>query len=141
MSKIRSSYFLSENSLRYIDEYKEKNNLSSKAVALDNIIMEHEKNTKFRVNDTAKLMSLEIGKVLKEDIDKFKVSARETDKNVQILIEMINGFFIKSSIGEIVTTTGIVSMKKESPGYQIAKDEVKKRIHKNKIRKSDSVNE
>ena len=49
MTKIRSSYFLSKESLEYITEYKEKNNLSSKAIALEQIISEHEKNSKIKI--------------------------------------------------------------------------------------------
>lgn len=136
MTKIRSSYFLSKESLEYIEEYKEKNNLSSKAIALEQIISEHEKNSKIKIKDTAKLMGSEIGKVLEDDIKKFKNSARETDKNVQILIEMLNGFLLKNENNIIATTTGLASMKKESVPYQIAKEEVAKRIHRNKVKKS-----
>ena len=136
MTKIRSSYFLSKESLEYIAEYKEKNNLSSKAIALEQIISEHEKNSKIKIKDTAKLMGSEIGKVLEDDIKKFKNSARETDKNVQILIEMLNGFLLKNENNIIATTTGLASMKKESVPYQIAKEEVAKRIHRNKVKKS-----
>lgn len=136
MTKIRSSYFLSKESLEYIAEYKEKNNLSSKAIALEQIIYEHEKNSKIKIKDTAKLMGNEIGKVLEDDIKKFKNSARETDKNVQIIIEMLNGFLLKNENNVIATTTGLASMKKECVPYQIAKEEVSKRIHRNKIKKS-----
>lgn len=136
MTKIRSSYFLSKESLEYIEEYKEKNNLSSKAIALEQIISEHEKNSKIKIKDTAKLMGSEIGKVLEDDIKKFKNSARETDKNVQVLIEMLNGFLLKNENNIIATTTGLASMKKESVPYQIAKEEVAKRIHRNKVKKS-----
>ena len=136
MTKIRSSYFLSKESLEYIEEYKKKNNLSSKAIALEQIISEHEKNSKIKIKDTAKLMGNEIGKVLEDDIKKFKNSARETDKNVQVLIEMLNGFLLKNENNIIATTTGLASMKKESVPYQIAKEEVAKRIHRNKVKKS-----
>nr|WP_278678509.1 hypothetical protein [Clostridium paraputrificum] len=136
MTKIRSSYFLSKESLEYIEEYKKKNNLSSKAIALEQIISEHEKNSKIKIKDTAKLMGNEIGKVLEDDIKKFKNSVRETDKNVQVLIEMLNGFLLKNENNVIATTTGLASMKKESVPYQIAKEEVSKRIHRNKIKKS-----
>lgn len=136
MTKIRSSYFLSKESLEYIEEYKKKNNLSSKAIALEQIISEHERNSKIKIKDTAKLMGNEIGKALEDDIKKFKNSARETDKNVQVLIEMLNGFLLKNENNIIATTTGLASMKKESVPYQIAKEEVAKRIHRNKVKKS-----
>ena len=84
----------------------------------------------------------EIGKVLKDDVSKFKVSARETDKNVQVLIEMLNGFFIKSNVGDIVTTTGLATgVAIESSGFKIAKEEISKRLHRNRIVKVSEINE
>ena len=87
-------------------------------------------------------MAKEIGKVLKDDVDKFKVSARETDKNVQILIEMLNGYLIKEGTSDIVTTSGLTTeFAMESPALKIAKEEVKKRLHRNKIMKANKINE
>lgn len=136
MSKISKHFTISEDSLNYLKKVKQDKKLSSISLAMEMIIEEHEKNSKIKIKDTAKLMGSEIGKVLEDDIKKFKNSARETDKNVQILIEMLNGFLLKNENNIIATTTGLASMKKECVPYQIAKEEVSKRIHRNKIKKS-----
>lgn len=136
MSKISKHFTISEDSLNYLKKVKQDKKLSSISLAMEMIIEEHEKNSKIKIKDTAKLMGSEIGKVLEDDIKKFKNSARETDKNVQILIEMLNGFLLKNENNVIATTTGLASMKKECVPYQIAKEEVSKRIHRNKIKKS-----
>lgn len=136
MSKISKHFTISEDSLNYLKKVKQDKKLSSISLAMEMIIEEHEKNSKIKIKDTAKLMGNEIGKVLEDDIKKFKNSARETDKNVQILIEMLNGFLLKNENNVIATTTGLASMKKECVPYQIAKEEVSKRIHRNKIKKS-----
>lgn len=142
MSKIRNHFIIDEDTLNYLKKVKKENNLSSVSLALEMVVTEHEKRSKIKTEDTAKLMAKEIGKVLKDDVNKFKLSAKETDKNVQILIELLNGFLIKSGTGAIVTTTGLTTdIAMESPALQIAKDEVKKRIHRNKIMKASKVNE
>ena len=136
MSKISKHFTISEDSLNYLKKVKQDKKLSSISLAMEMIIEEHEKNSKIKIKDTAKLMGNEIGKVLEDDIKKFKNSVRETDKNVQVLIEMLNGFLLKNENNIIATTTGLASMKKESVPYQIAKEEVAKRIHRNKVKKS-----
>lgn len=148
MSKVSRGYSVSDKTHNYLKKVKEKNNLSSLSLALERVVTEHEKSSKINVEETAKLMSKEIGKVLKDDIVKFKVSARESDKNMQILIEMFNGYLIKAGTGAIVTTTGLATeLSMESPAFKIAKEEVKKRIHRNKIKKfnrikkEDNINE
>ena len=142
MSKITRHFTIGEDTLNYLKKVKKENNLSSVSLALEMVVTEHEKRSRIKTEDTAKLMAKEIGKVLKDDVNKFKLSAKETDKNVQILIELLNGFLIKSGTGAIVTTTGLTTdIAMESPALQIAKDEVKKRIHRNKIMKASKVNE
>ena len=142
MSKVRNHFTIDEDILYYLKKVKKENNLSSISLALEMVVTEHEKRSKIKTEDTAKLMAREIGKVLKDDINKFKVSARETDRNVQILIEMLNGYLIKTGTGTIVTTTGLsTDVAMESPALKIAKEEVKKRLHRNRIIKASEINE
>ena len=142
MSKITRHFTIAEGTLDYLKKVKNENNLSSVSLALEMVVSEHEKRSRIKTEDTAKLMAKEIGKVLKDDVDKFKVSSREIDKNVQILIEMLNGYLVKSGISDIVTTTGLTTeFAMESPALKIAKEEVKKRLHRNKIMKANKINE
>ena len=142
MSKVRNHFTIDEDILDYLKKVKKENNLSSISLALELIVTEHEKRSRIKTEDTAKLMAREIGKVLKDDINTFKVSARETDRNVQILIEMLNGYLIKTGTGAIVTTTGLsTDVAMESPALKISKEEVKKRLHRNRIIKASEINE
>lgn len=142
MNKLRRAYCVSKDVEDYLKKVKEENSLSSLSLCLELVVREHEKKSRVKVEDTAKFMAKEIGKVLKDDVSKFKVSARETDKNVQVLIEMLNGFFIKSNVGDIVTTTGLsTGVAVESPGFKIAKKEISKRLHRNRIVKVSEINE
>ncbi|MCR1952907.1 hypothetical protein NSA50_18045 [Clostridium sp. DSM 100503] len=142
MTKLRKGYCVNNEVHEYLMKIKKENNLSSVSLALEMVVKEHEKRSRIKTEDTAKLMAKEIGKVLRDDISKFKLSASETDKNVQILIEMINGHLIKEGIGKIVTTTGLTTeISMESPALKIAKEEVKKRLYRNKIMKENKINE
>lgn len=142
MSKISKHFTIDEKAIEYLKKVKEENSLSSLSLALELVVREHKKKSRVKVEDTAKFMAKEIGKVLKDDVSKFKVSARETDKNVQVLIEMLNGFFIKSNVGDIVTTTGLATgVAIESSGFKIAKEEINKRLHRNRIVKANKTNE
>ncbi|WP_404988791.1 hypothetical protein [Clostridium culturomicium] len=142
MSKLRKGYCVSEEIHNYLKKVKKENNLSSVSLALELVVTEHERRSRIKTEDTAKLMAREIGKVMKEDMIKFKASARETDKNVQVLIEMLNGYLIKEGTGQIVTTTGLTTeISMESLALKISKEEVKKRLHRNRIMKASKVNE
>lgn len=139
--KIRSSYSLSEKSIEYIEEYKANNAISSKALALDKIIKEHKSKSNVSIEITAKLIANEISKIFKDDVNKSKISSRETDKNVQIMLEMMNGYMLQEFKKEIATTTGLTTLKAISPAYRIAKEEVEKKIHKRRIKRIDDINE
>lgn len=142
MSKISKHFSIDEDILNYLKKIKKENNLSSVSLALELVVTEHERRSRIKTEDTAKLMAREIGKVMKEDMIKFKTSARETDKNVQVLIEMLNGYLIKEGNSPIVTTTGLTTeISMESTALKISKEEVKKRLHRNRIMKASKVNE
>lgn len=142
MSKISKHFSIDEDILNYLKKIKKENNLSSVSLALELVVTEHERRSRIKTEDTAKLMAREIGKVMKEDIIKFTTSARETDKNVQVLIEMLNGYLIKEGNNPIVTTTGLTTeISMESTALKISKEEVKKRLHRNRIMKASEVNE
>ena len=66
-----------------------------------------------------------------------KLGINNIDRNTQIMIEMLNGYYLKQMVGKIVTTTGeTTEVARKSEALEIAEAEVKKRIHKAKIRKS-----
>lgn len=83
---------------------KEKNNLKYNSEALDLIIREHRANSDMSTEILIRLIGDRISENLKYDLRGIKKSSNETDKNTQILIELLNGFFVKQGYTTLPTT-------------------------------------
>ncbi|MDB2104840.1 MULTISPECIES: hypothetical protein [Clostridium] len=119
----RKIYMLSQKNIDYIEEVKEKNNLKYNSEALDLIIREHRKNSDITTEAMIKLIAKEVSNQIKIDVKGIKKSSNETDRNTQILLELINGFFVISKYGRLATTDDILS-----PALTNATEIVDKRI-------------
>lgn len=134
----KSGYTISDDVIEYIKKYKEKNKYSSQSKALEKIIEDHkEYNTVTRGKEIEALADNLCKKVI-EGLQGMKLGVDNSDRNTQILLEMLNGYFIKERIGKIVTTTGFTTeFARKSEALEIAESEVKKRIHRAKVIKSN----
>jgi len=104
MARIRKEYKMTEKNVEYIEEVKEKNNLKYSSEALDLIIREHRQNSDITTEAMIKIIAKEVADQIKGD----NVS-NDTDRNTQILIEMINGFFVISDYRRLATTEDIIA--------------------------------
>ena len=102
-------YWVTEKNIEYIEEVKEKNNLKYNSEALDLIIREHRQNSDITTEAMIKLIANEVSEKIKFDIRGIKKSSNDTDINTQILLEMINGFFVISDYGRLATTDDIIA--------------------------------
>ena len=105
----RKIYMLSKKNLEYIEEVKEKNNLKYNSEALDLIIREHRQNSDITTEAMIKLIAKEVSEQIKLDFKGIKKASNDTDRNTQILLEMINGFFVISEYGRLATTEDIIA--------------------------------
>lgn len=105
----RKIYMLSQKNLEYIEEVKEKNNLKYNSEALDLIIREHRQNSDITTEAMIKLIAKEVSEQIKLDLKGIKKASNDTDRNTQILIEMINGFFVISEYGRLATTEDVIA--------------------------------
>ena len=87
---------MSSQSVEYIAEVKEKNHLGSQAAALEQIISEHKQNPKNK--ELINMMADEIEARFKDVLTGIRLSSRFSDKNVQILLEMMNTLFIERGL-------------------------------------------
>ena len=60
-------------------------------------------------------------------------SMSSADRNTQIVMEMLNGFFIKNNVGFIATSDVF-----KAEGLELAEEAVRKRISKSRVRKLDN---
>jgi len=103
MARIRKEYKMTEKNVEYIEEVKEKNNLKYSSEALDLIIREHRQNSDITTEAMIKIIQI------KFDMKEIKKSSNDTDRNTQILLELINGFFVISEYGRLATTEDIIA--------------------------------
>ena len=116
-------YWVTEKNIEYIEEVKEKNNLKYNSEALDLIIREHRQNSDITTEAMIKIIAKEVSEQIKFDIKGIKKSSNDTDRNIQILLELINGLFVISEYGRLATTEDIIA-----PALTNATDIVDKRI-------------
>ena len=109
MARIRKEYKMTEKNVEYIEEVKEKNNLKYSSEALDLIIREHRQNSDITTEAMIKIIAKEVADQIKGDMKEIKNVSNDTDRNTQILIEMINGFFVISVYRRLATTEDIIA--------------------------------
>ncbi|ELC8466042.1 helix-turn-helix domain-containing protein [Clostridium perfringens] len=126
MGRIRKDYMVSEKNLEHIEEIKEKNDFKYSSEALDLIIREHRENEKMSIKMLREYLANEISEALKGEFKMLMKVNKFTDKNIQVLIEMLNGMFIKEEYGKIITTNEEVCK-----ALTIAENTVEERINKN----------
>ena len=102
-------YWVTEKNIEYIEEVKDKNNLKYNSEALDLIIREHRQNSDITTEAMIKLIAKEVSEQIKLDFKGIKKASNDTDRNTQILLEMINGFFVISEYGRLATTEDIIA--------------------------------
>ncbi|WWU63292.1 hypothetical protein QJR26_09635 [Clostridium baratii] len=137
MGKKRYGFFLSKEEIEYLKKYKNVYKCSSQNEALEKIIEEHKEFTRATRKQEIDELANKLSKKVVENLKGMKLGIDNTDRNTQILIEMLNGKYIKDRVGVIATTTGISSEhSRKSEALEIAEKEVKKRIHRAKVMKS-----
>ncbi|CUO51359.1 hypothetical protein [Clostridium disporicum] len=102
-------YWVTEKNIEYIEEVKDKNNLKYNSEALDLIIREHRQNSDITTEAMIKLIAKEVSEQIKLDFKGIKKASNDTDRNTQILLEMINGFFVISEYGRLATTEDVIA--------------------------------
>ena len=137
MHKKKSGYTISDKAKDYIREFKMTNNLPSQSQALEQILEEHKFLKRKSRDEELELLASSLCKKIMKEFKGTKLGINNIDRNTQIMIEMLNGYYLKQMVGKIATTTGeTTEVARKSEALEIAEAEVKTRIHKAKIRKS-----
>ncbi|MED1270198.1 hypothetical protein P4U03_27310 [Bacillus mycoides] len=125
--KIRMKLSLSEDVHQYIQDYMDENNITHPGDAISKICMEHQasKSTEWSLNYISEIVSKNLHDVLKSELTKIRLGANNADRNTQVLIELMNGYFFANDLDleSIITTDKI-----EVGGVKIAKEVVAERI-------------
>lgn len=132
--KIKRNFSIEKNTFNYLNDIQKENaNINSMSSAIDFIAMEHKSKSDTTIEQMIKIIASEVAKALKSDLVKVIKGINSADRNTQIVMEMLNGLFIKSNVGYI-NTSDIV----KAEGLELAEESVKKRISKSRVRKLDN---
>ncbi|MFD5173320.1 hypothetical protein, partial [Bacillus mycoides] len=102
-------------------------NITHPGDAISKICMEHQasKNTEWSLNYISEVVSKNLHDILKSELTKIRLGANSADRNTQVLIELMNGYFFANDLDleSIITTDKI-----EVGGVKMAKEVVAERI-------------
>ena len=128
--KQNKHFYIDKYLLDYLKEVKENNNLYSMNQAINLVLKEHKEKSDTTTELMIKIIANKVAKELKGELEKIIKGINSSDKNTQIVIEMLNGLFIKNSVGEILVSSVV-----KSEGLEMAEEAVKKRISKSRVRR------
>ncbi|WP_143331508.1 hypothetical protein [Clostridium paraputrificum] len=126
-------FYIDKDFLEYLSEIKKGNNLSSMNQAINLVLKEHKEKSATTIELMIKIIANEVAKELKGELTKIIRGINSSDRNTQIVMEMLNGLFIKNSVGEILVSNVV-----KSEGLEMAEEAVRKRISKSRVRKLDN---
>lgn len=141
MNRIDTRLKLSEETAAYVKEQQEAKGLSSLTKTIEHLLQEHKNEEEKQAEQayfTSMMMDAMQNKVEEEfhrHLKQLQLGVNNTDRNSQILLEMMNGFMIYNDIPHMMTTSDY-----ESPTLTTAKEEVRDRIAHQKQRKDDAKN-
>lgn len=98
-NKQSRTYRLSDTALTYLDEYSEKHNMN-KTESLEKIIREHKASSEDEIEKIANTVVEQIEDKYKNLFTRLRLATGYTEKNVQILIEMMNSLFFAMNVQE-----------------------------------------
>ncbi|MGO0658916.1 hypothetical protein CN507_29755 [Bacillus cereus] len=125
MSTIRRQVTMDQETEDYIKDYMEEHGIRYTGEAMGRICKEHEaaKSTEWSLNYITEVVSNNLHDVLKSELTKIRLGANSADRNTQILIELLNGYFFLEGVDSIITTD-----KQEMESVKMAKKTVEERI-------------
>lgn len=125
MSTSRRQVTMDQETEDYIKDYMEEHGIRYTGEAMGRICKEHEaaKNTEWSLNYVTEVVSKNLHDVLKSELTKIRLGANSADRNTQILIELLNGYFFLEGVDSLITTD-----KQEMGSVKIAKEVVAERI-------------
>ncbi|UOQ91499.1 hypothetical protein MUO14_12985 [Halobacillus shinanisalinarum] len=133
----RQNVTLHEETIRLMKEYQEQHHIRYPGEALDRIVAEWEEQ-QFKDHSQEYVMGLmaqRFQEVFSDEMKRLKLAANQSDKNTQVLLELMNGFAMDQNLESCVTTPIF-----ESQAMKDAKEAVEERIS-NQRQKRISVRE
>lgn len=126
----RKDYMFSEENLEYIEKVREERHLKYPSEALELIIREHREDETLSIEERAKFFAKEIALEFSKELISIKCSSNMTNKNSRIILELLNGIYIKENLGDILPADELESDALKSMKRYVEEDIAKKRTKK-----------
>ena len=133
----RKNFYISVATDKYIEEYKEKNNLPNRSKALENIILEHKTNSNLTSDYVYDVISKKLSEHIKSELKSMIHSSRSSDINSQILIELLNQYIFNTTSSS--DFKHITTSKFTTKALDVAKEEVENKILREIASKSEML--
>lgn len=130
MAREDKHYRMTKENLEYIEKIKEERHLKYPSEALEAIIREHKEDETLSIEERAKFLAKEIAAEISKELLSIRYSSREANKNSKITLELLNGIYIKKSLGPILPSTEI-----ESEAFRDMKKYIEEDIKNKRVRK------
>lgn len=146
----RRSFYLNEDELKYILDYKIENDKSSRNEALSCIINEHKAKSEIPMQSIYEYMSKQLATELKKELNdtilkslietlkpqlnSLKFATNDTNKDTKILLELINGIYHKEDYGAVPTIDTMPSL-----AYELAKKYIEGKVVTKHHRKHNTL--
>lgn len=134
--KKQKHYYISQDIIDYIEEYKSKNNNATISSALESIILEHKTNSSMTSDYVYDVIAKKLSEHIKSELKSMIHSSRSADKNSQILIELINAYIFNTTSSDF---KDITTSKYKTKVLETATLEVENKILKNIRGKSEMI--
>ncbi|UOQ94043.1 hypothetical protein MUO14_03475 [Halobacillus shinanisalinarum] len=121
----RQNVTLHEETIRLMKGYQEQHHIRYPGEALDRMVAEWEEQ-QFKDHSQEYVMGLmaqRFQEVFSDEMKRVKLAANQSDKNTQVLLELMNGFAMDQNLESCVTTPIF-----ESQAMKDAKEAVEERI-------------
>ncbi|XTR39261.1 hypothetical protein ACQQ2T_15400 (plasmid) [Paraclostridium tenue] len=148
--KRKRTFYLSDDDVKYIEDYKKEHKLPSKNIAFSEILNDHKIKSEIPMQSMYEFISTQIAKELKTELkdtitnklidtlkpqlNSLKFATNATNKDTQILLELLNGIYYKESYGAIPTIDSLPTM-----AYEMSKEYVEGKIKNKHYKNSDTL--
>ena len=132
--KQQKHYYISQETIDYIEEYKAKNNTATISGALENIVLEHNTNSSLTSDYVYDVIAKKLSQYIKQELNSMIHASKSADKNSQILIELMNAYIFNTTSNDF---RAITTSKFTTNALDVSKEEVENRILREIAKKSE----
>lgn len=131
---LRARIKLSKEAGEYVDHIQNQYNFSYKNQAIEKIIEDHKSAESIKEKEKSMIASVSeaVAKDMKKEVSRILLGVNNTDRNTQVLVELINGMMINTNQKNILTTEEALA-----EGVTTAREKVASDIQKQKQKRDD----